>query len=204
VESRDGRLTLAVNGKVVSGASACRPRRGYICLESEGSECHFRNLRIRERPSSNPPADEVAGVDVGFASLYSGLGLDGWEAGPEYGSHWQSQDWILDCDGGGPETLRTDAVWGDAEFIVDWRIQGGGSAGLVVRGVPAFEIELEPRSNRWHRTRVLLRGEVMTVTHDESPPVTRPLQGISDKGPLGLRHHGCPVQFANLYVRPMV
>src|SRR5258706_43618 len=60
VECRDGVLKLAVNGKVVSGGSECKPRKGYLCLESEGSECHFRNLRIKELPSSNPSADEVA------------------------------------------------------------------------------------------------------------------------------------------------
>src|SRR5438093_9530418 len=32
VESRDGRLTLAVNGKVVSGGSNCVSRKGYLCL----------------------------------------------------------------------------------------------------------------------------------------------------------------------------
>ena len=32
VESRDGRLTLAVNGKIVSGGSNCVPRKGYLCL----------------------------------------------------------------------------------------------------------------------------------------------------------------------------
>jgi len=38
VESRDGMIRLAVNGKVVSRAYHCNPRKGYICLESEGSE----------------------------------------------------------------------------------------------------------------------------------------------------------------------
>jgi hypothetical protein len=46
VESHDGRITLAVNGKVVSGAFECNPRKGYICLDSEGSEAHCRNIRI--------------------------------------------------------------------------------------------------------------------------------------------------------------
>ena len=51
---------LAVNGKVVSGGSACTPRKGYICLESEGSPVEFRNLRIKELPSTNPKPDEIA------------------------------------------------------------------------------------------------------------------------------------------------
>ena len=54
--SNPGYPSIRSGGQVVSGGSKCNPRKGYICLESEGSECHFRNVRIRELPSSNPPA----------------------------------------------------------------------------------------------------------------------------------------------------
>jgi hypothetical protein len=60
VECNDGRVTLAVNGKVVSGGSEAKPRKGYICLESEGGEVEFRNLRIKELPGTNPESEEVA------------------------------------------------------------------------------------------------------------------------------------------------
>ena len=60
IECQDGRITLAVNGKVVSGGSECSPRKGYICLESEGSPVDFRNIRIKELPSTNPTPDEIA------------------------------------------------------------------------------------------------------------------------------------------------
>jgi hypothetical protein len=60
VECNDGVIKLAVNGKVVSGGTACKPRKGYLCLEAEGSECHFRNIRIKELPSTNPKPDEIA------------------------------------------------------------------------------------------------------------------------------------------------
>ena len=42
-----------MNGKVVTSASEANPRKGYICLESEGSEAHFRNIRIQQLPGSN-------------------------------------------------------------------------------------------------------------------------------------------------------
>ena len=79
VSCQDGVLKLAVNGKEVSGASQCVPRAGYICLESEGSECHFRNLRIKELPSTRPSDAERAALDEGLVSLYSGLDLRGWQ-----------------------------------------------------------------------------------------------------------------------------
>lgn len=46
----DGVIKLAVNGKVVNGISRSTQKKGYLCLESEGSEIHFRNIRILELP----------------------------------------------------------------------------------------------------------------------------------------------------------
>lgn len=49
----DGVIKLAVNGKFVNGISQSTRRKGYICLESEGAEIHFRNIRIMELPANS-------------------------------------------------------------------------------------------------------------------------------------------------------
>jgi hypothetical protein len=46
----NGEVRLWVNGEEVSGGTACEPRAGYLCLESEGAPVEFRDLRIRELP----------------------------------------------------------------------------------------------------------------------------------------------------------
>lgn len=46
----DGNIKLSVNGKFVNGISRSSKKEGYICLESEGAEIHFRNLKIVELP----------------------------------------------------------------------------------------------------------------------------------------------------------
>ncbi|MCE4563350.1 DUF1080 domain-containing protein [Maribellus sp. CM-23] len=46
----DGTIKLSVNGKFVNGISKSSKTEGYICLESEGAEIHFRNLKILELP----------------------------------------------------------------------------------------------------------------------------------------------------------
>jgi hypothetical protein len=46
----DGVIKLAVNGKFVNGISRSTKKKGYLCLESEGAEIHFRNIRILELP----------------------------------------------------------------------------------------------------------------------------------------------------------
>ncbi|NIP23518.1 MAG: DUF1080 domain-containing protein [Phycisphaerae bacterium] len=124
VQSIDGNISLAVNGKVVTRGSKSKPRKGYICLESEGSEVHFRNIRIRELAGSNPPPEEVAQKDKGFRSLYNGLDLRGWKQAKGHQGHWKAKNWILDYDG--KSQAQDKNLWTQDEFenftlIVDWK-----------------------------------------------------------------------------------
>jgi hypothetical protein len=120
VEANDGVIKLTVNGHVVSGVSRCKPRKGYLGLESEGSECHFKNLKIKELPTTKPQPEEVADEAQGHKSLYTGLDLSGWEADDAPMKHWQAKDTVLHYDGKG-KVLRTGKEYGDAEFVVDFR-----------------------------------------------------------------------------------
>jgi hypothetical protein len=124
VECNDGVIKLAVNGKVVSGLSECRPRKGFLCLESEGSECHFRNLRIKELPSTSPKPEEIANPYEGFHTLYTGLDLDGWKQEPGHKGHWKPAGFVLDYDGKSEaqnKHLWTEKEFGDFQLICDWR-----------------------------------------------------------------------------------
>ncbi len=130
VVCNNGDIKLAVNGKVVSGGSEANPRKGYICLEAEGTECHFRNIRIKELPSTNPPANEIAPLDQGFKSLYTGVDLSGWKQEPGHAGHWQPKDWILAYDGkseANEKDLWSTKEYGDFILICDWRLTGKGT-----------------------------------------------------------------------------
>ena len=48
VAAVDGAVKLAVNGKFVNGISQAAQKKGYLGLQSEGAEIHFRNIRIME------------------------------------------------------------------------------------------------------------------------------------------------------------
>jgi hypothetical protein len=130
ITCNDGVTKLAVNGKEVSGGSACSPRKGYICLESEGSECHFRNLKIKELPSTKPSAEETADEAAGFVPLYTGLDLNGWKQTEGQAGHWQPKNWILAYDGKSEakeprdKHLWTEKEYGDFQMVVDWRLTG--------------------------------------------------------------------------------
>ncbi len=44
----DGNIKLSVNGKFVNGVTNSSQKKGYLCLEAEGAEIHFRNIQIIE------------------------------------------------------------------------------------------------------------------------------------------------------------
>jgi hypothetical protein len=56
----DGVIKLAVNGKFVNGISRASQKKGYFCLESEGGEIHFRNIRVMELPPGVTTPEQTA------------------------------------------------------------------------------------------------------------------------------------------------
>ncbi len=58
----DGTVKLSVNGKFVNGLRNSGRKKGYLCLESEGAEIHFKNIRILELPSGVISEHEIAPV----------------------------------------------------------------------------------------------------------------------------------------------
>jgi hypothetical protein len=132
VEADEGVIKLAVNGHVVSGVSKCSPRKGYLALESEGSECHFRNLKIKELPSTNPKPDEIANVAAGHRLLLDGLDLDGWKADKDA---WKVADGVARSAGDAP--LVSDGQFKNFELIFDWKLPATSADGCRVEiGTP--------------------------------------------------------------------
>jgi hypothetical protein len=124
IVANDGVIKLSVNGTEVSGVSKCSPRKGYLALESEGAECHFKNIKIKELPTTNPPPEETAKLDEGHASLFDGLTLDGWTfwTPPGYSSDsgWKAAGGHLVATG--TDFLSTKQHFGPCELIFDWKL----------------------------------------------------------------------------------
>lgn len=55
----DGAVKLSINGKFVNGIRDSSKKKGYLCLESEGSPIEFRNIRIMELPPGILTASEA-------------------------------------------------------------------------------------------------------------------------------------------------
>jgi hypothetical protein len=117
--ANDGAIKLHVNGKEVSGVSKCTPRKGYLALESEGSECHFKNIRLKELPPSMRVLnlEERAKVWEGHVSIFNGLDLKGWKT---VEGAWKVSGGKLVATG--KAELVSEKSFGIAELIFDWKV----------------------------------------------------------------------------------
>ena len=120
----DGTISLAVNGKVVTQGKDASPRKGYICLESEGGVVHYRNIRIKELPETPVDEKDVAISNRGYRSIYTGLGWDGWKVQDTGKGAWKVQDWVLSFDGsvsGEQSRLETADAIQLKGFVIDFK-----------------------------------------------------------------------------------
>ena len=127
VANNNGDISLSVNGKEVTVAKAASPRKGYLMLESEGSECHFRNLRLQELPSTSPKPEETAREADGFVPLFTGLDLRNWKVPEGDNGHWKVAKEVIDYDArseaAGDKNLWSERAYTNFQLVVDWRIK---------------------------------------------------------------------------------
>ena len=141
ITCNDGAVTLELNGKEVTSGSNCTPRKGYLCLESEGGIVHYQNVRIRKLPDT-PLTNEdkdVAIANRGYETIYTGLNLSGWSTDDsmltdETESHgWKVADWKLQHSGSETE-LSSMPLSTRTGFLLDVRrTAADASAKIVVR-----------------------------------------------------------------------
>lgn len=181
VECKDGEITLAVNGKVVTRGKDANPSEGYICLESEGTPCDFRNIRIKELPSatpadSSPPASDAA-AQPGFVALFNGLDFSGWKHTEKHEGHWTIDGGVLKFDGQGTH------LWSERSFknfvlVCDWR--------FTKKPVPT------------ERPVINARGEV-----ESSPAGTQLTKLVPDAGDSGIYLRGNDKSQVNMWCWPI-
>jgi hypothetical protein len=267
VTGQDGHLTVEINGTVVSGARNVTPRKGYICLESEGSPVWFRNICVQELPGPVLPPEHVAMDGAGYVRLFDGASLRGWKETEGKQGHWTPRNGTLVYDGKG-DTLWSEQSYGDFELVADWRwtkehqgkmqrpfIGADGNevknpdgttktveveerdSGIYLRGNTKSQINMwlwpcgsgeiwgyrtDPRQpaevraactpksaqdkpvGEWNRFVIRALGDRVTVSLNGVVVIDQArLQGMPATGPIGLQSHGCPVEFQNIFIRPL-
>jgi hypothetical protein len=225
IVANNGSLRLSVNGKEVSGGDDCHWRNGYLALESEGSPTEWRNLRLRELPSTGATPEETAPEDDGWTTLYSGVDLRGWKQEPvSMRPNWSADDWKLVSPGKGDSAPDVPIIWhdvpaGDIELIFDWRFPNGeaakSAAARVLIGTEAVPIPLQAAADsaqagamkppgQWNRGRITRKGELVSfaVNDSEVPPGTgRREGGLGAQTRIGLLNPGGVIEMASLFVR---
>ncbi len=207
----NGVLRLSVNGKEVSGGEDCNYRKGYLALESEGAPVEFRNVRIKELPSANPPTNLVAPVDTGLRTIFTGLDLRGWKTNAATAKRWAVRGERLSLRAGQSDpdaTLWTEKEYGDAEFVLDCRTtkpaegQAPATPAVLVRGVELELPHTAPGSHQRYqitvsRNEVTLRRGDAILRRQPLPPEAKA------RGAFGLRDTGAALELMNLYAREL-
>ncbi|MDA1230899.1 MAG: DUF1080 domain-containing protein [Planctomycetota bacterium] len=199
IECNDGKISLAVNGRVVTQGIEAKPSKGYICIESEGGVVHYRNMKIKELPETPIDDSHIAVEDRGYRSLYTGLDLSGWKAtSASAKEHWHVQDWILAFDGGISPIdglLSSNEALDNAGFLFDIRpgdhFDGFSIGNLVLAN--------KLKQGEWHRLEGTVQDGKLTLSINGKPVVA---DHALDAAVFHLGPNG-PADFANIYIRKL-
>ncbi len=205
----DGKVSLAVNGKVVTQGENCNPRKGYICIESEGGVVEYRNGRIAELPGDEVPAEETAIANRGYRTLYTGVDFDGWKAG----DGWKMNGWQIAFDEKAEPTseLTTTTSRGDFGFVFDVKTSDKSGIPLIFlrgKGGPSVSIDRKLHGDkleevgRWNRIDGEVRGTKVTGTINGKPFESESQSKGEATGPITIVPDG-PVHFANIFAREL-
>jgi hypothetical protein len=229
VEANDGVIKLHVNGKMVSSVSKCSPRKGYLALEAEGSECRFKNLKIKELPSTNPKKEEIATEDQGHRSLFDGLTFDGWKTDEKGKKSWTARDGVMVFKKGDnplESALITANEYGALELILDYRLPKqkddknmpaanivlgdrlvvmASPKGLTLVGgnkVRAPQEQDKLKAEDWNRLQITIQGGRFTVVANGRMIDDREDKNLAAKAPIRLN---CADggQFRSLFLREL-
>lgn len=200
IECRDGDISLAVNGKVVTRGKDCSPRKGYLCLESEGGVVHYRNVRVKELPDTPIKPEQIAIANRGYRCLYTGVDFSGWK--PAAG--WKSNDWVMRAESGALPLETVETFTGDFGFIIDVKLgDQSGTPRLAIRGVSvpldAGVKGAEP-VGKWNRIEGSVRGDILSLTVNGIE--AGKFSTLSEAGSLSLVPDG-PADWANPFVRKL-
>lgn len=227
VEANNGVIKLHVNGKEVSGVSESNPRKGYLALESEGAECRYKNIKIKELPSTNPKPNEIADVAKGHKLIYNGLDFDGLNVGLK--SSWKANEGSLSATmPTDSDPITTKASFTNPELIADFRFPAksetniamftvGGKEGLHVivsklgqltvglgQGKIVTLAKVEPfkvKADGWNRIIVNTADNKLTLTVNGTTVVKEAvIENFTAKGTIGMGANG-PINLMHPYVR---
>jgi hypothetical protein len=195
IVANDGKIRLSVNGKEVTGGDQCVWRKGYLGLESEGSPTEWRNLRLKELPSTGATAADAAPADLGWQTLYTGTDLRGWTQTKGKESGWKASGWNFrgPANPSPEDALTTVLPFAKFELLMDWRSADERPRQVTLRDeagkshvVVLNQFSQGKKATDWHR---------LTLA---SASITELKPG---KWTLSMAGEFAPAEVANVYIR---
>jgi len=203
----DGTVQLEVNGRLVSAGYQASPRRGHLCLESEGGEVHFRALRVLPLPPDPRGLEEADMAQLADEAeivrpLYDGLGFEGWSAEPA--DAWAAADWML--KGRAPGTIAHALPDGDLELRLDWRVAKAKPGEPQIAPSRFLPVSIgderwsgNPRAaGEWNRLELARAGGAWRVVLNGEALDAAAARGGAPSSVLTLHVVGAPVDFASI------
>lgn len=204
IEANDGKIRLSVNGKEVSGGDNCVWRKGYLGLESEGSPTEWKNLRLKELPSTGATAADSAPLDTGWKSLFNGVDLRGWTSNKDTG--FKGGDWSLTRPeaSNSEDKVSVELPFNLFELTIDWK----GVPGKVAQPKLTLK-DAKGGSTSIDLVATLLEGQKPEGWHRFTLNRLAHLSTLLQKGNLDAKEKWslefsadtAPVEVANIYIR---
>lgn len=151
------RLTVIVDGRVVSEVEIDRNRRFGLSLAVPAGEASLQDLRLEE-PRGNP--------------LFNGRDLTGWHVNNTKGKWTVDNGDIIPTFHTGLHYLRTDREYANFTWSFEYTISKGGNSGVAIRTAPAgwpsgdgMELQILDRPG-------LVKDSTMAI-YGNLPPLTR-------------------------------
>ena len=138
----------------------CSPRKGYICLESEGRQATSATSASRNCRARTPRRSRRRARPRHYADLHRHAGGLARGAGRCRGVDGQDWNVVYKSDGQTRTSLWTEKEYGDVTLIVDWRFTdkpGEGNGAQAARERPRPPARTKRRETR-RRRRASIRG----------------------------------------------
>ena len=167
----------------------------------------------------------------GFVALFNGKDLTNWTENKQTPAHWTVSEGELRYDGKGSHLFHT-SDFSNFILLVDWKVPANGNSGVFLRG-GATQVEINdadkaPRpvwngtsgglyphlpptqraakpASEWNHYEIRVEKGLITVLLNGEKTVdafAMPWEKRAS-GPIGFQHHGTPLAFKNIYIKPI-
>ena len=212
----NGVIRLSVNGKEVSGGAKCHYRKGFLALESEGAPVQFKNIQIKELPSTGALHPESAPTDSGLRSIFNGIDLRNWATSAS-SSQWQVRGERLQFTAPSSNPLPLiyqGKKWRNFEFILDAKLSTASAPELVplniaispdAQGSKPYLVAIRDlQAGKYKRIKLTLQGRKLSLSSEGKEPISFTLpKELTGKRYIGIVGGGTNIEFMNLNARSL-